>query len=177
MTTPYRNALNELKAAKDADLIAINTNKTYRQDDYRPRIKAAQSMVDMMTIDLTDISPLNALGQVLPFLEGATCANDLRDTGHVYRSGKYAGGLLFWIANILGSLNGHGADIICDDLSAAVKCFPDGRSHYELTYNHINGASVLLGFDDGNMEFEGDAKTTPLAIVIAVIRYKVATNG
>lgn len=69
--TPYRNALNELQAAKDADRRAEITNKTYKLGEYAPRIKAAQAMVDMLTIDLTVMGLRGACNLVTPFLETA----------------------------------------------------------------------------------------------------------
>lgn len=183
MTTPYRKALDELKAAENADIIARNTNKTYRASDYQPRINAAQGIVDMLTIDLTDVSPPDALEQVLPFLEGATCANDLRDTGHIYKSGKYSGGLLFWIADILGGLHGHNADTVCDDLSAAVKCLPDDVRKYDMSLEHDVSICCLWATNRSNHQagdrtlplrpYRGVARTTPLAIVIAALKYGV----
>ena len=156
---PYRDALNELKAAKDADRRAETTNKTYKIEEYAPRIKAAQAMVGMLTIDLTGMGQA-ALAQVVPFLETATGYEDLIDTGHVYGPGD----LIDWIGFVTGHPGGRRAHIaLCEDLSEAVKLVPLGADYCDLIYNRQNGSRALFGFDSGEREIEGEARTLPCA--------------
>lgn len=165
---PYRDALNELKAAQDADRRAATTNKTYKLEEYAPRIKAAQAMVDMLTIDLT-CDPA-ALAQVVPFLEVANGPEDLIDTGHVYGLGD----LVDWIGRITGYPGGRKSHIVlCDDLSEAVKLLPLGADYCDLIYNRQNGSRALFGFDSDDREFQGEARTMPCAILIAILKYKI----
>lgn len=167
---PYRDALNELEAAQDADRRAEITNKIYDLDKYLPRIKAAQAMVDMLTIDLTGMVPEDALAQVVPFLEIANGPEDLLDTGHVYGPGD----LIDWIGFVTGHPGGRKAHIaLCDDLSEAVKLLPLGVDYCDLIYNRQNGSRTLFGFDSGDREFEGEARTMPCAILISILKYRI----
>lgn len=174
--TPYRNALNELQAARDADRRAEMTNKTYKLEEYAPRIKAAQAMVDMLIIDLTGMNLKDTRGladilaQVVPFLEVANDYSDLIDTGHVYGPGD----LIDWIGFVTGHPGGRGAHIaLCEDLSEAVKLLPLGADYCDLIYNRQNGSRALFGFDSGDREFEGEARTMPCAILIAILKHKI----
>ena len=170
---PYRDALDELQAAKDASRRAEMTNKVYRLEDYAPRIKAAQAMVDMLTIDLTGMDLKDACDLVTPFLETANGYEDLIDTGHVYLQGD----LIDWIGAIMEHPGGREAHIaLCDDISEAVKFLPLGSDYCDLVYSRENGNHALFGFNGGDREFKGEARTLPCAILIAVLKYKITAR-
>lgn len=166
--TPYREALDELRAAKDADHRAEMTNKVYDMDVYAPRIKAAQGMVDVLTIDLTGTGSIDL---VTPFLGVAKGHKDLIDTGHIYGGGD----LIDWIGFITGHTGGRKAHIaLCDELSETIRLLPLGADYCDLIYNRETGSRALFGFFRGDREFEGEARTMPCAILIAVLKYKVS---
>lgn len=170
------NYIEKLKTLRGLESQHYRSEMTDNKYASSGRMKEATNAIEIAEKEaMIDINAIGDQAALKILIEIAEYYSNLEDAPATYKSGKYDGGWLFWLACKIDLPNGLVISNCLNDAQKAIDCLPDGI-FYEVTASDKN-VMVILNDKINDQEYKslchGIAETQSLAMMIALATYYI----